>query len=81
MTDRTPKLRPNTLRLQKPTDEKYIPWLEREVPNYEAAVGYVSFFIEQRAKMGDVDTNDMWAEFKMNVCIHMRGGSDTLGEH
>lgn len=72
---------PSTLRLKTPEDPKYVPWLEKELPNYQSAVEYVSFFIENRALMGDVDTNDMWAEFKMNVCMHMRDGLDRDGQH
>ena len=70
----------NTLQVRKPSDNKYLPWMARELPNYQSACDYIAFFFEQRASMGDMETTDLWAELKQNVCIIMRDGhqSDDL---
>lgn len=67
------------LSVRAPTDPKYGPWMHHELPNYKAAVSYVAFFFEQRAEMGDMETTDLWAEFKQNVCIVMRDGRSEEG--
>jgi hypothetical protein len=60
-----------------PTDPKYVPWLEVELPNYREAVKYTAWFFEQRSLMGDMETTDLWAEFKQNVCLEMRDRAGT----
>ena len=60
--------------VRTPEDPKYIPWMQQELPNYKAAVQYMAFFFENRAGMGDMETTDLWAEFKQNVCLVMRDG-------
>jgi len=62
------------LSVRTPEDQKYIPWLQHELPNYKSAVQYMAFFFEQRGTMGDMEPSDLWAEFKQNVCLVMRDG-------
>ena len=68
------------LRIKRPEDAQHEAWVLGQTDTYAAAVGYISFFIEQRAQMGDMDTVEVLKEFEENVCRFMRGGYDVLGE-
>jgi len=75
MQDNDTTDKPKTgLVVRAPMDPKFMPWMHVEMPWYRAAVDYMAFFFEQRAQMGDMETTDLWAEFKQNVCIVMRDG-------
>lgn len=70
---------PDAFRWKAPERANERKWLEHEMQRYIAAVEYLSYFIECRAKMGDIGSPELFEELKANVCMHMRDGCDQNG--
>lgn len=68
------------MRLSRPSDGEFDEWIINESEMYAEAAKYMSYYIEERAKMGDRSTAELFEEFKNNVCMFMRSGYDVLGE-
>jgi hypothetical protein len=76
----TPETGSLQLRLKQPDTDDDSAWVVDQSDTYTAAVSYVSYFIEQRARMGDMSSAEVLKEFDENVCRFMRGGYDVHGE-
>lgn len=75
----SPETNKVNLRVKTPESDEHKQWLLAETDRYAKVTAYVSFFVEQRAQMGDMTTEEVFEEFKGNVCLYMRGGFDALG--
>jgi hypothetical protein len=61
------------LTLPKNNDEA-ADWLSGELMAYVGAVSYMAYFVEARAAVGDVTTEEIMQEFSRNISAHMREG-------
>lgn len=69
------------IRVKAPPTAEEQAKVARCMDGYQAAVNCVGAFIEMRAHMSDAPpTDELFEEFKKNVCARMRAGWDSLGE-